>query len=84
MADTNIKKKIETILRKEFNENAIVDVSDGYQDNIHIVVVSRKLSGKTENEKLDMLWQVIENSDLDEKEKNMISLITPYSPEELK
>ena len=34
------QKKIETILRKEFNENATVDVSDGYQDNIHIVVVS--------------------------------------------
>lgn len=55
-----------------------------YQDNIHIVVVSRKFSGKSENEKQDMLWRVIETSDLSEMDKNKISLLAPYSPEELK
>ncbi len=83
-ADVQIKKKIEELLRKEFNENSTVDVSDGYQDNIHIVVVSNKFSGKSENEKQDMLWNVIEASDLSDFEKNKISLIIPYSPAELK
>ena len=83
-ADVEIKKKIENLLRKEFNENSTVDVSDGYQDNIHIVVVSNKFSGKSENEKQDMLWNVIEASDLSDFEKNKISLIIPYSPAELK
>ena len=83
-ADVQIKKKIEELLRKEFNENSTVDVSDGYQDNIHIVVVSNKFSGKSENEKQDMLWNVIEASDLSDFDKNKISLIIPYSPAELK
>jgi len=83
-ADRLTKKKIEELLRQEFNENSTVDVSDGYQDNIHIVVVSNKFSGKSENEKHDMLWNVIEASDLSDFEKNKISLIIPYSPAELK
>lgn len=83
-ADQQTKKKLEDLLRKEFNENSTVAVSDGYQDNIHIVVVSNKFSGKSENEKQDMLWNVIEASDLSDFEKNKISLIIPYSPAELK
>jgi stress-induced morphogen len=84
MADAQIKKKIETLLRREFNENSAVDVSDGYQNNIHIVVVSRKFSGRSENEKQDMIWNLIETGDLSDSDKNKISLVIPYSPEELK
>lgn len=84
MADAQIKKKIESLLRREFNENSTVDVSDGYQDNIHIVVVSRKFSGRSENEKLDMLWNLIESGGLSDSDRNRISLLIPYSPEELK
>lgn len=83
-ADAKTKKKIEEMLSRKFNENSAFDVSDGYQDNIHIVVVSRKFSGKSENEKQDMIWSVIETSDLSDLDKNRISLIAPYSPEELK
>ncbi len=83
-AEAQIKKKIEELLRKEFNENSTVDVSDGYQDNIHIVVVSRKFSGRSENEKQDIIWNLIETSNLSDSDKNKISLIIPYSPEELK
>ena len=83
-ADLQLKKEIEKLLRQEFNENSTVDVSDGYQDNIHIVVVSGKFSGKSESEKQDMLWSLIETSGLSDLDKNKISLIIPYSPEELK
>ncbi len=84
MADEQIKKKIESLLRREFNENSTVDVSDGYQDNIHIVAVSRKFSGRSENEKLDMLWNLLETGGLSDSDRNRISLIIPYSPEDLK
>ena len=83
-AEAQIKNKIEELLRKEFNENSTVDVSDGYQDNIHIVVVSRKFSGRSENEKQDIIWNLIETSNLSDSDKNKISLIVPYNPEELK
>jgi stress-induced morphogen len=83
-ADEQIKQKIDALLRKEFYENSTVDVSDGYKDNIHIVVVSNRFSEKSEKEKEDMLWSIIEASDLSELEKNKISLLIPYSPEELK
>jgi hypothetical protein len=56
----------------------------GYQDNIHIIVVSRKFSGRSENEKQDMIWNLIETGDLSDSDNNKISLVIPYSPEELK
>lgn len=40
-ADARTKRKIEALLRKKFCDNSMVDVSDGYQDHIHIGVVSR-------------------------------------------
>lgn len=61
-----------------------MDVSDGYQENVHIVVVSRKFTGLSEKEKQEMLWGVIDNSDLADAEKLSISLLVPYSPGDLK
>ncbi len=83
-ADQQVKKKIEKLLRQEYNENSTVDVSDGFRDNIHIVIVSRKFFGKSEKQKHEMVWSVIESGGLAESEKNKISLIVPYSPDELK
>lgn len=57
---------------------------DGHQDNIHIGVVSRQFSGKSDKEKQEVLWRLIETSDFSDYEKNKISLLIPYSPEELK
>lgn len=82
-ADPQLKKKIETILRTEYPGDT-VDVSDGYRDNIHIIVVSRKFDGMREKEKQDMLWSAIDKSNLSDAEKVKISLILPYSPADLK
>jgi hypothetical protein len=51
---------------------------------LDIIVVSRKFSGRSENEKQDMIWNLIETGDLSDSDKNKISLVIPYSPEELK
>lgn len=82
-ADALLKQKIEELLKAEF-PGETVDVSDGYKDNIHIVVVSRKLDGMREKEKLDAVWQIIDGSDLTLAEKALVSLIVPYGPRELK
>lgn len=78
-----LKTKIEQILQQAF-PGETVDVSDGYQENVHIVVVSRKFTGLSEKEKQEMLWGVIDNSDLADAEKLSISLLVPYSPGDLK
>lgn len=82
-ADTQLKQKIDDILRKRF-PGETVDVSDGHGDNIHVVVVSRQFDGLREKEKQDLLWRAIDESDLSDAEKVKISLILPYSPADLK
>src|SRR5688500_5857203 len=77
--DPKFKEKIYKIVKKEFPEDT-VDVSNGYRDNVHVVVVSRKFDAcRSERAKQEMLWDVIERSSLTDKEKIKI-LIFPYSP----
>ena len=62
----------------------MVDVSDGFRDNVHVIVVSRKFDNMREKEKEDFLWGAIDRIGLSEEEKVRISLVLPYSPDELK
>jgi acid stress-induced BolA-like protein IbaG/YrbA len=78
-----IKRMLEQALRKEFPCDT-VDVSDGYMDNIHVVVVSRKFDGMDHTVKWDYVWSLINKSDLSENEKTRVSLVMPLSPGELK
>ena len=82
-ADPQLKKKIEKILRAVF-PGETVDVSDGHGDNIHVIVVSRKFDGMREKERQELLWRAIDEGDLSDAEKVLISLILPYSPGDLK
>lgn len=78
------KQKLEAILGSAF-PGETVDVSDGYADNVHIVVVvSKKFRGMHEKEKQELLWSAITAADLTDDEKVRISLIMPYSPDEPK
>ena len=58
-ADPELKKRIEETLRLEFPKDT-VDVSDGYHDNIHVVVMSRKFDNMNEREKQDYLWGLMD------------------------
>ena len=82
-ANQQTKEKIRKILRQAFPEDT-VDVSDGYNENIHIVVMSREFDNKGEKEKQEYLWSLIDKSNLTKEEKSMISLIIPLSPSEVK
>ena len=85
--DRRTKDEIKAILLEAikivFPEDT-VDVSDGYRDNIHVMVVSRKFDGRPDQEKQDMIWDPINASDLSEEEKLLISLALPLSPADIK
>ena len=78
-----IKSLIEKAFRVRFATDT-VDVSDGYQDNIHVMVVSRQLDDMSEAEKQDLMWRIIDGTDLTAPEKALISLVMPVSPSEIK
>jgi len=81
MADQGVKDKVKQVFEKAL-PGAFIDVSDGYRDNIHIVIVSRQFDGMTEREKDDYLWSIARPALLTEAER--ISLLLGYSPDQLK
>jgi len=78
-----IKAVLESAIRAEF-PNDTVDISDGYKDNIHVLVVSRLFDKMTDEEQRDMLWGLIDKAGLDESEKALISLALAISPSMIK
>lgn len=78
-----VKAELERAFREEFPHDT-VDISDGYQENIHVVVVSRRFDRMDEQAKQDLLWKVIDGTSLAEDEKGLISLVMPVSPAEIK
>ncbi len=75
--------RIEAALRPEFPTDT-VDVTAGYANNIHIVVVSRRFDGLGESEKQELLWSILDQGNFTDAEKGRISLMLTYSPANLK
>jgi acid stress-induced BolA-like protein IbaG/YrbA len=85
MADERLKKKIWEVLKQGYFKDPedLVDVSDGPDDNIHVVIVSRKFDGRRMKEKNDLIWSdLIQN--LAPEEWGKVSLSIGASPEEIK
>jgi hypothetical protein len=78
-----VKLILRDAFRAEFPEDT-VDVSDGYKGNIHVMVVSRRFDAMKERDKQDLMWRVVDGTDLTDKEKHLISLLYPVSTEEIK
>lgn len=84
MADKTLKERIYEVLKNEFPTET-VDVSDGYRNNIHIIVVSNKFDQyEDEKTKQEYLWAILEDAGLSEQELSNVSLLLPYSPKQLK
>jgi stress-induced morphogen len=85
MADTQTKQKIRDVLRGAYftDSDDLVDVSDGPDDSIHVVIVSRKFDGRRMKEKNDLIWSVLVGKLLPE-EWGKVSLSVGASPEEIK
>lgn len=78
-----LKSAIENSLRREFPTDT-VDVSDGYKDNIHVMVISRKFDSMSDTVREDYLRTLLDDSDLTEAEKRRITVLLTWSPAELK
>jgi len=85
MADQQLKQKIFEVLKKGYFKDPgdLVDVSDGPDDNVHLVIVSRKFDGRRMKEKNDLIWAEL-TQNLSPDEWGRISLSIGTSPEEIK
>jgi acid stress-induced BolA-like protein IbaG/YrbA len=85
MVDESLKRKIRDVLRQGYfhDEGDLVDVSDGYDDHIHVVVVSRKFEGKRMKEKQELIWSELVQH-LSHDEWGRVTLSVGVSPEEIK
>jgi stress-induced morphogen len=79
MSKSQLKQKIHDVLKSVyFNDpDDMVDVSDGLEDSIHVVVVSRKFDGHGLLEKNDLIWSVLVDN-LPPEEWGKVSLIDWY------
>jgi len=82
-AREQVKRILHDAFRQRFPHDT-VDISDGYEDNVHVLVVSREFDAMSEKEKQDVMWGVIDSTPLNDREKGLISLVFPVSPAEIK
>jgi stress-induced morphogen len=85
MAEGQLKNKIHAVLRGAYFKDPedLVDVSDGPDDSVHVVIVSRKFDGRRMKEKNDLIWSVL-SQNLQPQEWGKVSLSVGTSPEEIK
>ena len=85
MTDAQLKQKIRDTIKRAYFKDAddLVDVSDGPDDSIHVVIVSRKFDGRRMKEKNDLIWSVL-TQNLRPEEWGKVSLSVGASPEEIK
>jgi len=76
-------KHIEQMLKAEFvatHPGSEIQVSEGWGDNIHVLVVSEAFKGMPAEKRDDMVWPILEK--LPEDEMIYISLCLLLTPEE--
>ncbi|MBW3541784.1 MAG: hypothetical protein KY476_16070 [Planctomycetes bacterium] len=85
MADDGLKQKVRDVLKNGYfsDPDDLVDVSDGPDDSIHVVIVSRKFDGRRMSEKNDLIWSELTHN-LHPDEWGRVSLSIGTSPEEIK
>ncbi|ETW95748.1 MAG: hypothetical protein ETSY1_29360 [Candidatus Entotheonella factor] len=85
MTDEHVKKKVYNALKKGYfsDPDDAVDISDGPEDSIHLVIFSRKFNGRSMKEKHDLIWSELKQK-LDVDTWGKVSLSIGASPEEIK
>ena len=85
MVDAQLKEKIFSVLRRTLFDDPgdVIDVSDGDDvDDIHLVVISRKLEGRRLRERTDLIWDELQR-DLTPEEWGRISLTIGMTPDQV-
>lgn len=78
---------VKSILRVAFRDKFptdTVDIENGYQENIHVLIVSRLFDYLNDKERNDYLWHIMDGTDLSDDEKKLVSLTMAVSPAEIK
>lgn len=85
MASKTLKQKIYDSLKSGYFSEAadLVDVSDGFDDLVHVVIISRKFDGKLARERHDLIWSELTRQ-LSNQEWAHVSLSVGASPEDVK
>jgi hypothetical protein len=78
-----LKSLLQSALRGKFPSDT-VDISDGFDGNIHVLVVSRVFDKMSERSRRAYLWNVIESTDMTDAELELITVLLAISPRELK
>jgi stress-induced morphogen len=85
MAEAQLKEKIYDALKGDYfnGPDDLVDVSDGPDDAVHVVIVSRKFDGRRVKERDEFIWSILVKN-LAPEEWGKVSLSIGASPEEIK
>jgi len=85
VASGTLKQRIYDVLKSQRFQDPtdLVDVSDGPEDSVHLVVVSRKFDGQRTQERDDMVWSLLTTA-LSQNDWNKVSLLVGASPEDIK
>jgi acid stress-induced BolA-like protein IbaG/YrbA len=85
MTDKQLKKKVYDVLKTGYfsGSDDAIDVSNGPEDSLHLVIFSRKFEGKYLKEKNDLIWSELMQH-LAPNEWGRVSLSIGVSPEEIK
>jgi hypothetical protein len=81
-----LKRAIKSAIQQDkfFQENSCVDVSDGFEGSIHIVVISDKFNEMSERVRQGHVSKALETAGLATDEEDLITLVFAASPKELK
>ena len=84
VVDDPVARHIYEVLKKGYlsGPEDFIDVSRGYDDFLHVVIVSRKFD-QNKQEKEDLIWSDLINN-LTPDEWGRVSLTIGVSPEEIK
>jgi hypothetical protein len=85
MANEELKQRIKQVFKsgRFAGEDDLVDVSDGPDGNVHVVVVSRSLDGLRMREKNDLILGELVR-ELPKEDWSRVTLAVGISPEQLK
>ena len=76
-----LKDKLKKVLDTEFPDETVY-VSDGYADNIHILIVSTNFDGMSDIVRKEYIQTIIKK-EVNEEEQKLTSVIYAISPREI-
>jgi hypothetical protein len=77
-----LKRAIEAILRAKFPHDTI-DITDGFEGSVHVLVVSRVFDKLPERGRYSYLWKIIKQAEFTESENDSITIVVGVSPREV-